>query len=265
VLQFGWWRYIELGKLEAKPGPKSIKIKLNKSHLKENQQAKLWLRGVVLRLEPSKPDETPPIASILYPTGKEPISGSFIVVAKSVDDTKLDQTDLIFDGQPTRQIRSSGIGLGYYYFEIPEYMNTPGTHRLMISTKDREGNLGESREITYKAEAPSKTKMTTYERALFLTERFCFGADQEVIAEILVNGEKQWLAKILNQKFSDPGIASSFELSNVMFPNYYDYNHAPMAVIQHLSKTSNPAQARFTLWAQNHFSTWLNKVEPQRK
>lgn len=260
----GWWRYIELGKMEAKPGAKSIKISLNKSHLKENQAAKLWLRGVVLRLELNKPDETPPFASILYPTGKEPISGSFLVVAKSIDNIKHDQTDLIFDGQPTRQIRNSGIGLGYYYFEVPEYMNTPGTHRIMISSKDREGNLGESREITYKAIAPS-TKLTPYERALFLSERLCFGADQDVIAEILITGENQWLTKILNQKFSDPGIASSMELSEVMFPNYYDYNHAPMSVILYLAKTNNPAQARFTLWAQNHFSTWLNKVEPQRK
>lgn len=261
----GWWRFIELGKIEAKVGAKTIKFKLNKSHLKENQSAKILLRGLVLRLEFSKADEKPPFTSIVYPTGKETLSGSFMVVAKAIDDIKLDQTDLIFDGQPSRQIRYSGIGLGYYYFMVPDFMNTPGTHRLMISTKDKDGNLGESREISYKAEVGTKSKMTPYERALHLSERFCYGADQDVIAEILIKGEKQWLTNMLNTTTFDPGVACSLELSNVMFPNYYDYNHAPMSVIKHLAKTSNPAQARFTIWAQNHFSTWLNKVEPQRK
>ena len=261
----GWWRFVELGKIEAKVGKKSIHIKLNKDHLKENQSAKLWIRGLVLRLEYSKDDVKPPCASILYPTGKEPMSGSFMVVAKVVDDIKLDQTDLIFDGVPTREMRYSGIGLGYYYFMVPEYMNTPGPHRLTISTKDKDGNLGESRELTYQAEPIAPNKITAYERALHLSERLCYGADLEMMGEILIKGEKQWLSNVLNQESTDPAIASSLELSNVVFFNYYDQNHTPMAVIQHLTKTGNPAQARFVIWAQNHFSTWLNKVEPQRK
>lgn len=261
----GWWRFIELGKIDLKQGAKSIRIKLNKNHLKEDQSAKIWLRGVVLRLEYSKADNKPPFASIIYPTGKEKMSGSFMVIAKLIDDIKLDQSDLIFDGQPTRQIRYSGIGLGYFYFMVPEYMNTPGTHRLMVSTKDKDGNLGESREITYQAEASDKSKLTPYERAIFLSERLCYGVDQDVVKDILIKGEKVWLTEVLTQPIDDPAISCSLQLSNLSHPNYYDYNHAPLSVIEHLSKTGNPAQARFMIWAQNHFSTWLNKVEPQRK
>lgn len=264
-LATGWWRFIELGKIDAKKGAKTIHFKLNRDHLTESQKAQIWVRGLVLRLEYSKEDNKPPMATILYPSENEVISGSFMVIAKSIDDTKLDQTELFFDGLPARQLRNSGIGLGYYYFMIPDYMNTPGKHRLMISSKDRGGNLGESREITYVSIASAHGKLSKYQRALHLSERLCFGADQDIIGDILLKGEKQWLSEVLSKPISDPSVASSIELSNVVFPNYYDYNHAAMSVMLHLAKTGNPLQARFKIWAQNHFSTWLNKVEPQRK
>jgi hypothetical protein len=264
-LATGWWRFIELGKIDVKKGNKTIHFKLNRDHLNETQKAQIWIRGLVLRLEYAKEDNKPPMAAILYPVPNEMINGSFMVIAKSVDDTKLDQTELVFDGLPARQLRNSGIGLGYYYFMVPDYMNTPGKHRIMITSKDRGGNLGESRELTYTAIAPLPGKLSKYERALHLSERLCYGADQDVISDILLKGEKKWLEESLNQKPSDPAISCSQELSNVAFPNYYDYNHAAMSVIYHLAKTGNPLQARFEMWAQNHFSTWLNKVEPQRK
>lgn len=264
-LATGWWRFIELGKIDVKKGNKTIHFKLNRDHLDESQKAQIWVRGLVLRLEHSKEDNKPPMANILYPAANEVISGSFMVIAKSVDETKLEQTELIFDGIPARQLRNSGIGFGYYYFMIPEYMNTPGKHRIMITSKDRGGNLGESHEIIYTSVTSTPGKLSKYERALHLSERLCYGADQDVICDILLKGEKKWLAENLNQENSDPAIACSQELSNVVFPNYYDYNHAAMSVILHLAKTGNPLQARFEMWAQNHFSTWLNKVEAQRK
>jgi len=159
-LATGWWRFIELGKIDAKKGAKTIHFKLNRDHLTESQKAQIWVRGLVLRLEYSKEDNKPPMATILYPSENEVISGSFMVIAKSIDDTKLDQTELFFDGLPARQLRNSGIGLGYYYFMIPDYMNTPGKHRLMISSKDRGGNLGESREITYVSIASAHGKLS---------------------------------------------------------------------------------------------------------
>ena len=39
----------------------------------------------------------------------------------------------------------------------------------------------------------------------------------------------------------------------------------PRRAISHLLVTPNPVRARFVLWAQNHFSTWIRKTEGNRK
>lgn len=43
------------------------------------------------------------------------------------------------------------------------------------------------------------------------------------------------------------------------FPNQHDGYQVTMSAIQYLLTEPNPVRARFVMWTENHFSTWMNK------
>ena len=77
-------------------------------------------------------------------------------------------------------------------------------------------------------------------------------------------GEDAWLADRLDRPFEDPGELAALASYFPYFVNRNDYE-VPARAISHLLLTPNPVRARFVIWVQNHFSTWIRKVNGARK
>ena len=58
-----------------------------------------------------------------------------------------------------------------------------------------------------------------------------------------------------------------FAALGAMMPHFIDrYPYGVQGrAIAHLLLTPNPVRARFAMWAENHFSTWLQKTQGPRK
>jgi uncharacterized protein (DUF1800 family) len=135
---------------------------------------------------------------------------------------------------------------------------------VAIRAEDVAGNVGlsERRTIVVTAEAPATPGR--YARAVRLLDRFAYGPDPGELAAVLAMGESAWLADRLGRPFDDPGDLAALAAHLPHFAGRSVYE-SPRRAVGHLLLTPNPARARFVLWAQNHFSTWIRKTDGDRK
>jgi hypothetical protein len=143
----------------------------------------------------------------------------------------------------------------------------PGEHRLRVRAEDRSGNQGESEEVTFTVVAPAQAsgEAGRYERAIRLLDRLAFGPAQQELADVLVMGERAYLEDRLSRSLDDPGELAAIGKARVIFPGIDGAYDIGVNTVHHLQMTPNPVRARFVLWAENRFSTWIRKTEGWRK
>ena len=86
-----------------------------------------------------------------------------------------------------------------------------------------------------------------------------YGIDSRSTARILTDGEEAWLDGQFDTPWGGAHDAFIDAHAAVMFPETSDY-HVRGRVITDLLTTRHPARARFALFVQNHFSTWMSKA-----
>ncbi|MBY0260844.1 MAG: DUF1800 domain-containing protein, partial [Phycisphaerales bacterium] len=102
---------------------------------------------------------------------------------------------------------------------------------------------------------------TRFERAVALLDRLAFGPDPRELARVLTMGEASYITTALHEPSDDQATLQGWQRLPAWRSNY----DVPRRALHEAVATGTPVQARFTLWAQNHFSTWVRKVEAQRK
>ena len=219
----------------------------------------LYIQSVQLIPTDDMPDKAAPHVAIAY-SPKSVANGVDAVVARVMDDERVAHADLLIDDKPQGLSQNPLHGLGPVVFPLLTRDLKPGAHHLKVIALDDAGNQGASPEIPFTVSAATAATVPgKYERALFLLNRFGYGPEPGEVAAILTMGEQNWLTARLAQASASPAELNEEEMMRAQFPNQRDGGQVTSSAIQYLLTEPNPVRARFVMWVENHFSTWMNK------
>lgn len=231
----------------------------------------LWIQAVRLVQRPESRDVAGPAASVLYPqNGAAMFDADALVIRSSDAASAIKSAEVVIDGTPTGLSfdLSRSFGLGDTVLPVVLRDVAPGEHVLSARISDDAGNVTstEPRSVIVLAAAPEGG--TTYTRSVAVLDRLAFGPDQRELAAILALGVRGYVEDRLGLASGsrrvdgdDPALA----LGQARFPNARSGYDVPRRALQQAISAGNPVRARFTLWAENHFSTWIRKDESYRK
>jgi len=250
-----------IGSLHLVKGPKQLVL----ARVDDPKVAgKKYFLGA-LRLDETRPDAEPPKVAVLYPVNGALLDTADAVVAQPFSASGVAWADVAIDDQPLGLRLKPHSGLGRILFPIVTRDLAPGTHQLKVIAQGYDGKSGGSPAISFEvarqpAAAPA---LSAYARAIHLLNRFAYGPEPDELASILVDGEQVWLHNRLAESADDPGMRAADEELRVLYPD--EHSSAPVRALQQLLLTPNPVRARFVMWTENHFSTWVDKVQNEPK
>ncbi len=252
------------GKAHLEPGPKQIVLRFsNDAAVAKQGDRNWWLRAAILE-EDNREAPEPPQLSILYP--KQPsmaVQQAGAVVAQAFSNEGIEWTDLVIDGQPQNLRLASESALGRVVLPFVTSGLKPGDHKLRVRTRSRNGKETDSAPIVLRV--GSQNRDNSYVQAVHLLNRFGYGPEPEELADILLLGEKPWLHERLSRSWNDAGEQAAFQRAWNEFPETTNKGHVIPRTLSHLLRSPNPVRNRFVLWAENHFSTWIEKADALNK
>ena len=104
-----------------------------------------------------------------------------------------------------------------------------------------------------------------YERAVFLLDRLAFGPEPRELAAVLTLGEGAWLNNRLASTYETPAERAVLLGACQKFPRIDDEHQTSVRALAQWIGSDDPVRSRFTAWAENHFSTWINKTRAAPK
>jgi hypothetical protein len=260
------WGFVQAGRVDLASGPKDLAVGFtNDAYEKDKGDRNLYVKSIHLVPVEDTPDKVAPRIAIAYSPKVSSAGKVDAVVARVMDNERVASADLLVDDQPQHLDLAPSHGLGEIVFPLLTRDLAPGRHRLKVVAHDDAGNVGTSPEIALTVSALATTAPSKYERALFLLNRFGYGPDPDEIAAILIMGEQPWLESRLAQDATSPAEANELESIHAQFADPRNGYQVAMGAIEYLLSEPNPVRARFMMWTENHFSTWLNKDGPLAK
>ncbi len=262
----GGWRTERLEQIELPEGPKSLRVSfINDHYQKDVGDRNLLVQDVILREVVEHEDAFAPLAEVIHPRDGDTVYLSDAMVATIRDDAGIERADLVVDGTPVgSQSQRSGRD-GLLVLPIAARSWTPGEHTVAVRVTDQAGNIGESAPRTIRVPEAFPETPTRHARAVHVLERFGFGPDQRQLARILEVGERAWLTEQLETAGDDAAELAALGPALVRFPTASNAYETPRRAIHHAMNTQRPARVRLVLWINNHFSTWVRKVQGDRK
>jgi hypothetical protein len=260
----GWWEYGEIGTIDMTAGPDTLIVRVTHHEPSESKNGRTpVLRSLMLRERRERADRNAPRAEIMYPPAGHTASVVDAIVVHAFDEEdRLQQADVLLDGRPQGTFGYIPDAAGCVVLPLVLRDVRPGPHTVAVRVVDRSGNLGESREVPIVVEAGPSGEAAPrgqYARAVRMLDRFAFGPEPRELARILVEGESAWLTRCLAERGAGDEAALDAARIRLLNANAFQVQHT---TLHHLVQTNNPARARFTLWLQNHFSTWIRKASP---
>jgi Protein of unknown function (DUF1800)/Ca-dependent carbohydrate-binding module xylan-binding len=251
---------VQAGQVVLGPGEKELTIAYtNDAYEKDKGDRNLYVKSVRFVPIDDIPDKTPPVVGIAYSPKECELKSVDAVVARVMDNQRVAGVDLLVDDQPQHLDQRPLHGLGPVVFPLLTRELKAGHHRLKVVARDDAGNQGFSPEVSFTVSAAAATAPSKYERAIFLLNRFGYGPEPGEVAAILTMGEKPWLESRLAQDVASPGEENEQEWMRGQFPNDRDGGEVARGAVEYLLTEPNPVRARFVMWTENHFSTWMSK------
>ena len=246
------WTWLPLASIDLAQGRKSVSI--------EPVEGEAALAGFSIDT-PKFIDAAPPVVDLLYPKPGAALSpaGDAIVV-KAFDDLKLSHFEVLIDGKKSPLAFPVTRAAGPMILHLPASILAKGSHKIEVIAFDTSGKQTRAKSPPVTVRADSGPSLTlSWPRAVRLSTTLGFGMDEATLAGILTAGEKPWLAGQTNAAWGGKHDALVEALALAWFPELSDYQIRGR-VITDLLATRNPVRARFVLFAQNHFSTWIAKT-----
>ena len=206
-------------------------------------------------------DAAPPVLDVLYPKpGGEMSSEGDALVLRAFDDLKLSRFEVRIDGEKSPLDFPATQDTGPMVLHLPSSLLAAGTREIEVTVIDTAGKRTTAQALSVEVGDPSGSQLThAYPRAVRLATTLGYGMDARTMAAILTDGEAAWLDGQFDTTWGGPHDALTDDLASVYFPDRSD-NHVRGRVITDLLATRHPARARFALFVQNHFSTWMSKT-----
>ncbi len=261
-----WPSGVKAGTASFASGGKKLTVTFTNDIFEQGKgDRNFYLRSVYL-IKTIPADNLGPTVTLSHPKPGDTLWSADAAVIECADNRESFFVDLVIDGE--RQ------GTGANYFEsqrgrallpIPVARLSPGQHTLQVRASDRAGNVGLSKSVTINVPETAPPGPTRYQHAVAFLNRIAFGPETQDLADVLTLGQDAYLAKKLSENAATPGELEALARACVANPDPYDGgNTIRRALIQSFT-ADNPVRARFVLFTQNHFSTWVYKDEPQRK
>lgn len=206
-------------------------------------------------------DAAPPMVEIIYPKSGAAISSTGdVIVLKAFDDLKLSHFEVLIDGLKTPLAFPVTRDAGLLLLRLPASILIKGPHKIEVIAFDTSGKQTRSKTVPVTVQANAGPTLTSsWPRAMRLSTTLGYGMDEATLIRILTVGEKAWLDEQTGTPWGGAHDQLVEALAVTWFPDLSDY-HIRGRVITHLLATRHPVRARFALFAQNHFSTWIAKT-----
>lgn len=256
-----YWNMKELGRVNITKG--NLQFSFVNDAFEEGVGDRNLFVNAIMLLQVMPPDQSPPTVRIVHPQEGDIVYSSDVVVAEICDNDVVGVTNIYVNGQ-SKNMNLQRLGrAGRYVFPLPLTHLPPGKHRVFVRASDGAGNVGESKEITFVVAAQEPAGGTKYSRAVAMLNRFAHGPEFSQLAQVLAVGEKNWLLQQLDRSHDN---SDMIVYSRIMqqYPRGGLYAIQQRAMLQ-LLLTENPVHARFVMWVQNHFSTWIRKTQAVEK
>jgi uncharacterized protein (DUF1800 family) len=228
----------------------------------------VYIQGIRL-VERTARTDAPAKVALQYPTDGQSVFGADAIVATAMDANALEWVKPLLDGKPVEGLRfdlKRQGGLGRVVVPLSLRGLPAGDHRVGLRIGNTRGHITDSESRIVKVLAVAPEGGTTYERAITILDRFAYGPESRELGDILAMGIDGYLtARLASGTGADPSDAAAMDLGGVRFTNLRSGYDVPRRAIEQSITTGNPVRNRFTLWAENHFSTWVRKDEAWRK
>lgn len=205
---------------------------------------------------------------VLYPANGANVFGVDAVVARVTGGSTLIPpawVDVVVDGQPQGVRGVSPAGTDAILCPLLVRQVAPGAHRLSVRVADSAGHTTDSPVQLLNVLSTAPAVRGPYDRAVFLLDRLAFGPDPRELAAVLTLGETVWLNNRLSAGFGSPAEQTLLRIACTRYPRIDDENQGVARALAQWIGTENPVRARFTAWAENRFSTWIDKTKPAPK
>ncbi len=202
-----------------------------------------------------------------YPAEGASVFGADAVVARVPGGgmTRPAWVDILVDGQPQGVRSQSPSPADPLLLPLIVRQIAPGNHRLAIRAADSAGHFSDSPAQIFNVLPAAPAVRGPYDRAVFLLDRLAFGPDPKELIAVLTMNESDWLENRLNAGFDTPAERTALRIACKQFPRIDDANQSASRAVAQWIYTENPVRARFTAWAENHFSTWIEKTKAAPK
>lgn len=209
-------------------------------------------------------DVSPPTVELIYPRANSPLSADGdAIVLQAFDDLALSRFELFIDGEKEPLPYPAGNGTGLVVLPIPGSVLEPGTRSIEVAAIDESGKTTRSKPVRVEVRNESGTELSLpYPRTVRLAKNLGLGLDSRTLATILAIGETAWLEQQLDAaQTENPLIEAAAET----WFSGINHNTIRGRVASDLVATRYPVRARFAMFAQNHFSTWISKTGADAK
>lgn len=244
----------EAGLIELRGGLQVLAVEFrNDRYLEGKGDRNIWLERVNLVEETGVGPEGL-VFELGYPRAGAEVGRQGLVLLRASGVERGDVADIVVGGRVVASVPMPVSGLGPWYAAFGDRNLSPG--RTEFSAVLRRGDKilarTEAVPVTIRAEGSA----SSYDRAVHLLNRFAYGPEPALVAQVLAEGERAWLKRHLTagEESARPAVRrrTATRLAN--------RGRRSEAALDWVQETDNPVRARFVLWAQNHFSVWARKV-----
>ena len=262
----GWWGPHQWPDVLTLPaGPKTLVVSFVNDKYEEGVgDRNMWVQSVALQERPTIEDRAAPVVDLVYPPTGQRMHMADAVVARIADDSGVVHVELLIDEVPTGISVNLTNTTGEVCLPLLLRGRDPGEMTVSIQARDAAGNVGWSAVRSVQIDK-QPGEPTQYERAVVLLNRFAYGPDPGELAAVLTMGEEAWLRDRLSGDADAPGELAALGQGLARFPSRRDAYNAVGRTLDHSMLSPNPVRARFVFFSENHFSTWIRKVEGDRK
>ena len=260
----GWQSDHPMGEVTLAAGAKAFHVSCGDAPPASGQgDGTVWLTA--LRLDPvTEPTGVGPSATVAWPPAGHEVHEVDAVVADVRDDRLVTRADLLLDGEPTGVSVGVGPRAGSVVLPLVLRRVAPGDHTVAVRAFDDEGRGATSEPVSIHVRARAPAAPGAYHRAVRMLNRLGYGPEPDALARLLVQGEDAWLDARLRAG-TDLAARGAEALAAVYFPDRVNGYHVARGALHQAIADPDPVRVRLRTFIENHFTTWIRKVEGPAK
>ena len=254
------WRSHPAGRIQLVKGPKRLTVAfVNDLNEKGKGDRNLSFGAFELRAVDLRPDKVGPAISLQYPRPGAKIGSVDAVVVDVSDASGVRDVAVLIDGKvvPGVYERMEGRIDSRVCLPFTDRRLQPGMHKLSVVASDRFGRKTTSK--AFDVEMVASPDASPFARAVHFLNRFGYGPEPRLLAEILLSSPVQMLRRALAKGPDRQALRGS----EVRFPTGTSTYHISRRVVDMARRNDNPIRTRLLLFWENHFTTWIRKVGAQ--